>query len=63
MKSYRFTARYASQRIVLDVKALDDDEAKNNFIKELREGRGIWSKEITYSPSKVFLTYEELNVS
>jgi hypothetical protein len=63
MKSYRFTARYAGQRIVLDVKALDDDEAKNNFIKELREGGGTWSKEITYSPSKVFLTYEELNVS
>jgi hypothetical protein len=48
---------------VLDVKAVDDDEAKNNFIKELREGGGTWSKEITYSPSKVFLTYEELNVS
>ena len=63
MKSYRFTARYACQRIVLDVKAVDDDEAKNNFIKELREGGGTWSKEITYCPSKVFLTYEELNVS
>jgi hypothetical protein len=63
MKSYRFTARYAGQRIVLDVKAVDDDEAKNNFIKQLREGGGVWDKEVTYSPSKVFLTYEELNVS
>ena len=63
MKSYRFTARYAGQRITLDVKAVDDDEAKNNFLKELREGRGTWSKEITYSPSKVFLTYEELDGS
>jgi len=63
MKSYRFTARYAGQRIVLDVKAVDDDEAKNNFIKQLREGGGSWNKEVTYSPSKVFLTYEELNVS
>ena len=63
MKLYRFIARYAGQRIVLGVKASDDDVAKNNFIKELREGRGTWSKEITYSPSKVFLTYEELNVS
>jgi hypothetical protein len=63
MKSYRFTARYAGQRIVLDVKAVDDDEAKNNFIKQLREGGGNWNKEVTYSPSKVFLTYEELNVS
>ena len=63
MKLYRFIARYAGQRIVLDVKALDDDEAKNNFIKQLREGGGTWNKEITYSPSKVFLTYEELNVS
>jgi hypothetical protein len=63
MKSYRFTARYAGQRIVLDVKAVDDDEAKNNFIKQLREGGGVWNKEVTYSPSKVFLTYEELNVS
>jgi hypothetical protein len=63
MKSYRFTARYAGQRIILDVNAIDDDEAKDNFIKQLREGGGSWSKEITYSPSKVFLTYEELNVS
>jgi hypothetical protein len=63
MKSYRFTARYAGQRIVLDVNAVDDDEAKLNFLKEFREGKGKWSKEITYSPSKVFLTYEELNVS
>jgi hypothetical protein len=63
MKSYRFTARYAGQRIVLDVNAVDDDEAKRNFLTELREGKGIWDKEITYSPSKVFLTYEELNVS
>ena len=63
MKSYRFTARYAGQRIVLDVNAVDDDEAKRNFLTELREGKGTWDKEITYSPSKVFLTYEELNVS
>ena len=63
MKSYRFTARYAGQRIVLDVNAIDDDEAKLNFLKELREDKGTWSKEVTYSPSKVFLTYEELNVS
>jgi hypothetical protein len=63
MKSFRFTTRYAGQRIVLDVKALDDDEAKKNFLTELREGKGIWSKENTYSPSKVFLTYEELNGS
>jgi hypothetical protein len=48
---------------VLDVNAVDDDEAKLNFLKEFREGKGNWSKEITYSPSKVFLTYEELNVS
>jgi hypothetical protein len=63
MKSYRFTARYARQRIVIDVSAIDDDEAKRNFLTELSEGKGVWSKEITYSPSKVFLTYEELNVS
>ena len=63
MKSYRFTARYAGQRIILDVKALDDDEAKNNFLTKISEGEGTWYKEITYTPSKVFLTYEELDVS
>jgi hypothetical protein len=63
MKSYRFTARYAGQRIVLDVNAVDDDEAKRNFLTEFSEGKGTWTKEVTYSPSKVFLTYEELNVS
>lgn len=61
MKLYRFTARYAGQRITLDVNGVSDDEAKSNFITKLREGGGTWSKEITYSPSKVFLTYEEIN--
>jgi hypothetical protein len=63
MKSYRFTARYAGQRIVLDVNAIDDDEAKRNFLTKFSEGQGTWAREVTYSPSKVFLTYEELNVS
>jgi len=61
MKLYRFTARYAGQRITLDVNGVSDDEAKNNFITKLREGYGTWCKEITYTPSKVFLTYEEIN--
>ena len=61
MKLYRFIARYAGQRIILDVNGTSDDEAKSNFITKLREGGGTWSKEITYSPSKVFLTYEEIN--
>lgn len=60
MKLYRFIARYAGQRIMIDVKAQNDDEAKINFINGLKEGGGTWRKEITYSPSKVFLTYEEI---
>ena len=61
MKLYRFIARYAGQRITLDVNGVSDDEAKSNFITKLREGGGTWNKENTYSPSKVFLTYEEIN--
>ena len=61
MKLYRFIARYAGQRIIVDVNAHNDDEAKDNFITELKKGGGTWRKEITYSPSKVFLTYEEIN--
>lgn len=60
MKLYRFIARYAGQRITVDVNAHNDDEAKNNFLNELKKGGGTWRKEITYSPSKVFLTYEEI---
>ena len=60
MKLYRFIARYAGQRIIVDVHAHNDEEAKNNFITELKKGGGTWRKEITYSPSKVFLTYEEI---
>lgn len=60
MKLYRFIARYAGQRITTDVKAHNDDEAKNNFITELNKGGGTWRNEITYSPSKVFITYEEI---
>ena len=61
MKLYRFNARYAGQRIVLDVNGSNDDEAMSNFITKLREGHGNWYKEITYTPSKVFITYEEIN--
>lgn len=61
MKLYRFIARYAGQRITADVKAHNDDEAKNNFITELKKDKGTWSNEITYTPSKIFITYEEIN--
>jgi len=61
MKLYRFIARYAGQRITLDVNGVSDDEAKDNFIKKLREGEGTWDKEISYSPSNAFITYEEIN--
>jgi hypothetical protein len=63
MRSYRFTVRYAGQRITHDFKATNDDEAQKNFINELKAKKGKWEKEITYSPSKMFITYEELNVT
>jgi len=63
MKLYRLIARFAGQRITLDVNASNDEEAKNNFIKELTKDSGKWrsEREITYSPSKLFITYEEIN--
>jgi hypothetical protein len=63
MKLYRLIARFAGQRITLDVNADNDDQAKDNFIKELTKDGGKWrsEKEITYSPSKIFITYEEVN--
>jgi len=63
MKLYRLIARFAGQRITLDVNASNDEEAKNNFIKELTKDNGKWrsEREITYSPSKIFITYEEIN--
>lgn len=61
MKSYRFTVRFAGQRITHDFKAANDDEASKIFINELKAGKGSWVNEITYSPSKMFITYEELS--
>ena len=63
MKLYRLIAKYAGQRITLDVNADNDEQAKDNFIKELTKDGRNWrsEKEITYSPSKVFITYEEVN--
>ena len=63
MRSYRFTIRFAGQRITHDLKATNDDEAGKNLITELKANKGTWVKEITYSPSKMFITYEELNVA
>lgn len=63
MKSYRFTVRFAGQRISHDFQATNDDEAGNVFINELKAGKGTWVKEITYTPSKMFITYEELSAT
>lgn len=63
MRSYRFTIRFAGQRITHDFKATNDDEANKNLINELKAGKGNWVKEVTYSPSKMFITYEEINVA
>jgi len=61
MKSYRFTVRFAGQRISHDLQATNDDEAGKAFINELKAGKGTWVKEITYTPGKMFITYEELS--
>jgi len=61
MRSYRFTVRFAGQRITHDLKATNDDEAKKNLINELKAGKGSWTEEIMYTPRKLFITYEELN--
>ena len=63
MKLYRYRVRYAGHCISHDVWASNDEESRNNFIKELNDGKYTIRKEITYSPSKMFITYEELNVS
>ena len=44
-----------------DVWASNDEESSNNFVKELNDGKYKIRKEITYSPSKMFITYEELS--
>jgi hypothetical protein len=61
MKSYRFTVRFAGQRITHDLQATNDAEAGKVFVNELKAGKGKWVKEITYTPSKMFITYEELS--
>ena len=63
MKLYRYHVRYAGHCISHDVWASNDEESRNNFVKELNDGKYTMKKEITYSPSKMFITYEELNVS
>jgi hypothetical protein len=63
MKLYRDHVRYAGHCISHDVWASNDEDSRNNFVKELNDGKYKMTKEITYSPSKMFITYEELNVS
>ena len=63
MKSYRFTVRFAGQRITHDLQATNDDDAGKVFVNELKAGKGKWVSEITYSPSKMFITYEELSAT
>jgi hypothetical protein len=61
MKLYRYHVRYAGHCISHDVWASNDEESRNNFVKELNDGKYKIRKEITYSPSKMFITYEELS--
>jgi hypothetical protein len=61
MKLYRYHVRYAGHCISHDVWASNDEESRNNFVKEINDGKYKIRKEITYSPSKMFITYEELS--
>jgi len=61
MRSYRFIVRYAGHKITHDLQATNDTEAGKNFITELKAGKGSWTEEPTCTPSKMFVTYEELN--
>lgn len=63
MKLYRYHVRYAGHCISHDVWASNDEESRNNFIKEVNDGKYKITKEITYSPSKMFITYEELSAT
>jgi len=57
MKLYRFIARYAGQRIILDVNGTSDDEAKNNFITKLRE------QDVLKAREELFNTEEDLDIA
>lgn len=61
MKSYRFTVRFAGQRITHDLQATNDVDAGKVFVNELKAGKGKWVPEVTYTPRKMFITYEELS--
>jgi len=63
MKSYRFIIRYGGFRIDHTFKSENDDEARKYIIKELLDGRGSWFEELGTTPSKMFITYEEVNVA
>lgn len=63
MKSYRFIIRYGGFRIDHTFKSENDDEARKDIIKELLNGRGSWFEELGTTPSKMFITYEEVNVA
>ena len=63
MKLYRYHVRYAGHCISHDVWASNDEDSRNNFVKELNDGKYKMTKEITYSPSKMFITYEELDAT
>lgn len=63
MKSYRFIIRYGGLRIDHTFKSENDDEARKDIIKELLDGRGSWFEELGTTPSKMFITYEEVNVA
>ncbi len=63
MKSYRFIIRYGGFRIDHTFKSENDDEARKDIIKELLDGRGSWFEELGTTPSKMFITYEEVNVA
>jgi len=63
MKSYRFLIRYGGFKIDHTFNSENDEKARKDIITELLSGRGSWCEELGTTPSKMFITYEEVNVA
>lgn len=63
MKSYRFLIRYGGYFIDHTFKSENDEKASEDIVTEILSGRGSWGDERDLEPSKIFITYEEVNAN
>jgi len=63
MKTYQVQCRLGGRLVKSTFKGRGDNEIREDFMKQLKEGNFSVSYESVYRPDRIFFFYEEINDS